>query len=93
MVPLIMALKLDPIRLFIADDVGVGKTIETLLIVKALIERREIERFAVVCLPHLCDQWQDELKDKFALAAVIIRSNTHERPDRQITGETSVYHY
>ncbi len=93
MVPLIMALKLDPIRLFIADDVGVGKTIETLLIVKELIERREIERFAVVCLPHLCDQWQDELKDKFGIDAVIIRSNTQARLDRQIHGDTSVYEY
>ncbi len=93
MVPLIMALKLDPIRLFIADDVGVGKTIEALVIVKELLERREIERFAVVCLPHLCDQWQGELKDKFGIDAVIIRSNTQARLDRQIHGDTSVYEY
>ena len=55
----------DPIRLLIADDVGVGKTIEALLIAKELLERREISRFAVLCPPHLCDQWQDELNDKF----------------------------
>lgn len=93
MVPLIMALKLKPVRLFIADDVGVGKTIEALLIVKELLERREIKRFAIICLPHLCEQWQDELRDKFGIEAVIIRSNTQTRLDREIHGDTSVYEY
>ena len=56
MVPLIMALRQESIRLLIADDVGVGKTIEALLVVRELLERRKIKRFAVVCLPHLCEQ-------------------------------------
>ena len=74
MVPLIMALKQEnPIRLLIADDVGIGKTVEALLIAKELLERREIKRFAVLCPPHLCEQWQTELKDKFNIDAVIIR--------------------
>ena len=93
MVPLIMALKQDPIRLLIADDVGIGKTIEALLVVKEMLERREISRFAIVCLPHLCDQWQSELKDKFDIDAVIIRSNTQARLDREIHGDESVYTY
>lgn len=94
MVPLIMALKQEKIRLLIADDVGVGKTIEALLIVKELIERREIKRFAVVCLPHLCEQWQKEIKDKFSIDAVIIRSNTQARLDRDILSQNdSVYDY
>src|SRR5476651_503302 len=58
MVPLIMALRSKIVRLLVADDVGVGKTIEALLIVRELLERRVIRRFAVICLPHLCDQWQ-----------------------------------
>lgn len=93
MVPLIMGLKQDPVRLMIADDVGVGKTVESLLIVKELLERREIERFAVVCLPHLCEQWQFEIKDKFDIDAVIIRSNTQSKLDREIQGDESVYSY
>ena len=93
MVPLIMALRLESIRLLIADDVGVGKTVEALLIVKELLERRKIKRFAVVCLPHLCEQWQAEIRDKLDLEAVIIRSNTQARLDRQIQGDTSVYDY
>lgn len=94
MVPLIMALRQEkPIRLFIADDVGVGKTIEALVILKELLERKEINRFAIIVLPHLCEQWQEELKDKFGIDAVIIRSNTQARLDREIQGDTSVYAY
>lgn len=41
-VPLLMALRLDPVRLFIADDVGVGKTIEALLVARELFDRGEV---------------------------------------------------
>jgi superfamily II DNA or RNA helicase len=93
MVPLIMSLRLQTIRMLIADDVGVGKTIEALLIAKEQLERRNIKRFAVVCLPHLCDQWQAEIKDKLGLDAVVIRTNTQARLDREIQGDVSVYSY
>jgi superfamily II DNA or RNA helicase len=93
MVPLIMALRQESVRLLVADDVGVGKTIEALLIAKELLERRKIQRFAVICLPHLCEQWQNEIRDKLDLEAVIIRSNTQARLDRQIQGDTSVFDY
>lgn len=95
MVPLIMALRQsESIRLLIADDVGVGKTIEALLILKELLERKEINRFAIIVLPHLCEQWYMELRDKFGIEAVIIRSNTQARLDREIHGDASVfYHY
>jgi len=92
-VPLIMALRQDAVRLLIADDVGVGKTIEALLIIRELLERRKIKRFAVVCLPHLCEQWQDEIRSKLDIEAVIIRSNTQARLDRRIQGDASVYDY
>ncbi|HOC61465.1 MAG TPA: DEAD/DEAH box helicase, partial [Smithellaceae bacterium] len=93
-VPMIMALRQqNPIRLLIADDVGVGKTIEALLVIKELLERREINRFAIIALPHLCEQWHGELKDKFGIDAVIIRSNTQARLDREIQGDRSVYDY
>ncbi|WP_444633363.1 helicase-related protein [Cupriavidus oxalaticus] len=94
MVPLVMALRQECTRLLVADDVGVGKTVESLLIIRELLERRRIKRFAVVCLPHLCEQWQAEIRAKLDLEAVIIRSNTQARLDRQIHGDTSVYdHY
>ena len=91
MVPLIMALKQDTVRMLIGDDVGVGKTIEALLIAKELYERKEIKRFAIVCLPHLCDQWQDELKSKFGIEAVIIRSGTATALERQIKVNENIF--
>lgn len=92
-VPLVMALKQDVTRLLIADDVGVGKTIEALLIIKELIERGEIKKFAVICPPHLCEQWQQELKDKLDIDAEIIRSSTASRLDRMVPDDRSVFYH
>jgi superfamily II DNA or RNA helicase len=92
-VPLIMALRQETVRLLVADDVGVGKTIEALLILRELLERRTVKRFAVVCLPHLCEQWQEEIRSKLDIEAVIIRSNTQAGLDRRIQGDASVYDY
>ena len=93
-VPLVMALKQSTVRLLIADDVGIGKTIEALMILKELIERGEIERFAIICLPHLCEQWQKELKDKLDIDAEIIRSSTIAALERKLQGDISVFkHY
>ena len=72
LVPLLMALKLDVVRLLIADDVGIGKTIEAGLILRELIDRGEADRFAVLCPPHLVEQWTGELNAKFDLDAVAV---------------------
>ena len=88
-----MALRQETVRLLIADDVGVGKTVEALLVVREMMERGRVERFAVICLPHLCDQWQQEFRAKLGIEAVIIRSNTQARLDRMIWGDASVYDY
>ena len=91
MVPLILALKQERIRLLISDDVGIGKTLESLLIAKELLDRHEITRFAVVCLPHLCEQWQNEIKDKFGLDAEIIRSSTISRLEKKLRPDQNVF--
>lgn len=93
LVPLVMALKQDTVRLLVADDVGIGKTIEALIILKELMERGDVQRFAVVCPPHLCEQWQQELKDKLDIHAEIIRSSTAARLDRTIPDDHSVFHH
>ncbi len=93
LVPLIMALRLPVVRLLIADDVGIGKTIEALMIVRELYDRGEIKRFAVVCLPHLCDQWAQELKDKFDLEAAVIRSGTVKKLERQLSADESLFEH
>src|SRR6266540_2905275 len=65
LVPLLLALKLDPVRMLIADDVGIGKTVEACLIARELLDRGEIERLAVLCSPQLAPQWQSEMRDKY----------------------------
>lgn len=93
-VPLLMALRLDPVRILIADDVGVGKTIEALLIARELFDRGEIDRICVLCPPHLCKQWQKELAEKFHLEAEVIRSGTVSRLERGLSpGEHSIFKY
>jgi hypothetical protein len=71
-VPLIMALRQETVRLLIADDVGVGKTIEAALIARELLDRGIARRLAVVCASHLCEQWAAELRDKFAIEAAVV---------------------
>src|SRR5262249_14316496 len=92
-VPLLMALRLDPVRLLIADDVGVGKTIEALLVARELLDRGEIKRLCVLCPPYLCDQWQKELAEKFNLEAAVIRAGTVNQLERRKVGPQSIYRY
>ncbi|NLD73193.1 MAG: DEAD/DEAH box helicase, partial [Chloroflexi bacterium] len=93
-VPLIMALRLETVRLLIADDVGVGKTIEAGLIVREMLDRGRARRVGVLCPPYLCDQWQRELRDKFHINAVVIRSGTLARLEREAPRDVSVFrHY
>ncbi len=84
MVPLLMALRLPVVRLLIADDVGIGKTIEAALIVRELLDRGEISRFAVLCPPHLVEQWQGELENRFHLQAVALTSASANRIERSL---------
>ena len=83
-VPLIMALRQKTVRLLIADDVGVGKTIEAGLIIRELFDRGEIERFSIVCPPHLAPQWEKELFDKFRLEAKVVLPSTAARLERSL---------
>ena len=93
LVPLLMALRQDPVRLLIADDVGVGKTVEGLMVVRELLDRGVVERFTVLCPPHLCDQWQTELREKFGIEAVVVRPDTAARLDREVQGDAGVFRY
>src|SRR5690606_25480521 len=82
LVPLLMALKLDPVRLLIADDVGIGKTVEALLVARELLDRGEIHRLAVLCPPQLAEQWQAELREKFHIEAELVLPSTVTRLER-----------
>ena len=82
LVPLLMALRLSVPRLLIADDVGIGKTIEGGLILRELMDRGEVDAFSVLCPPHLVEQWIGELKARFGIDAVPVTSGTASRLER-----------
>lgn len=84
LVPLLMALRLSTVRLLIADDVGIGKTIEAGLIARELMDRGEIARLAILCPPHLVEQWQSELEIRFNLQAVALTSASASRIERDL---------
>jgi superfamily II DNA or RNA helicase len=94
LVPLLMALRLSTVRLLIADDVGIGKTVEAGLIVRELMDRGEITRLAVLCPPHLVEQWQSELLSRFNLQAVVLTSASASRLERELPHSVSLFdHY
>ncbi len=82
LVPLLMALRMALPRLLIADDVGIGKTIEAGLILRELMDRGEVDAFSVLCPPHLVEQWIGELKARFGIDAVPVTSSTASRLER-----------
>ncbi len=90
-VPLLMALRLNPVRLLIADDVGIGKTIEACLILRELMDRDEFRRFTVLCPPHLAEQWQQELAEKFHIHAEALLPGSATRLERQCGPGQSVF--
>jgi len=91
LVPLLMALKLNPVRLLIADDVGIGKTIEAALIARELLDRGDIERFTVLCPPHLVEQWVTELEGRFHLRPVAVAAAGAARLERNLPPSESIF--
>jgi len=70
--PVVRALQMIRVNLLLADDVGLGKTIEAGLVMQELIARRHARRILIVCPASLQRQWQDEMADKFHLSFQIV---------------------
>lgn len=70
--PLAKGLQLPRVNLLIADDVGLGKTIEAGLVLRELLLRRRIDFIVVAAPPSMTIQWQDELEAKFGLTFQIV---------------------
>jgi len=68
LVPLLKALLMPRVNLLIADDVGLGKTVEAGLILSELLLRRRIQRVLILTPASLRLQWRDEMWEKFALS-------------------------
>lgn len=84
LVPLLMAMALPKVRLLIADDVGVGKTIESGLILGELVARGLVNRALIVVPASLREQWQEALRDFFHIETVIIAGHTRSALERRL---------
>lgn len=91
LVPLLMALRLPVPRILIADDVGIGKTIEAGLILRELMDRGEVDAFSVLCPPHLVEQWVMELRSRFGIDAVAVTSGSAARLERSLPVSQSLF--
>ena len=94
LVPLLLALRQETVRLLIADDVGIGKTIEAGLIASELLAQGTVARLAVLCPPSLAEQWRRELSEKFGLEAQLVLPGTITALERGLRMDESVFeHY
>lgn len=69
--PLRKALLMPRVGLFIADDVGLGKTIEAGLILREMLMRQKVRRVVISCPPSVVRQWQEEMESRFGLTFLI----------------------
>src|SRR6266853_1883880 len=81
--PLRKALLLPRVNLFIADDVGLGKTIEAGLIIRELLMRQRIRRIVIAAPPSMLLQWRDELENRFGLVFEILDKDYMKRVRRE----------
>ncbi|HRX85681.1 MAG TPA: DISARM system SNF2-like helicase DrmD [Phycisphaerae bacterium] len=103
LVPLLKALQMPRVSLLIADDVGLGKTVEAGLILSELLLRRRIQRVLILTPASLRLQWRDEMWDKFSLQFNIVdRDETYKlrrqlgidaNPWRSFSRIIASYHY
>jgi superfamily II DNA or RNA helicase len=103
LVPLARAMRMPRVSLLLADDVGLGKTIEAGLILAELVRKRRIRRVLILTPASLRTQWQQEMEDKFSLGFDIVdKAATHKlqkdmgleaNPWRVLPRIITSYHY
>lgn len=103
LVPLLKALRMPRVNLLLADDVGLGKTVEAGLVLSELLLRRRIQRVLILTPASLRLQWRDEMWDKFSLPFDLVdRAQTHAlrkrlgmdaNPWRSFSRIVASYHY
>lgn len=74
--PLRRALNAPRANLLLADDVGLGKTIEAGMVIQELLLRHRARTVIIICPAGLCVKWQDEMHEKFGLDFRIVNSET-----------------
>lgn len=103
LVPLARAMRMPRVSLLLADDVGLGKTVEAGLILAELVRKRRIRRVLIITPASLRTQWQQEMDEKFSLGFDIVdKAATHKlqkdmgldaNPWRALPRIITSYHY
>jgi len=73
--PLVRSLQMPRVNLLIADDVGLGKTVETGLVMQELMIRRRVHSVLIVCPASIQIQWRNQMRDKFGLEFRVVDSD------------------
>jgi SNF2-related domain len=92
--PVARAIEAPRVNLLLAEDVGLGKTIEAGLVALELLLRHRAKRVMIVCPPGLMTKWQDEMAEKFGLSFTIVDSaqlNALRRSHGSATNPFRVY--
>ncbi|SDD26297.1 SNF2-related protein [Auraticoccus monumenti] len=91
LVPLLMSLGQEQVRLLIADDVGTGKTVEAGLVLSELIARGRARRVLVVVPANLREQWREALDHFFHLDATPVAGHLMPALERQLLPGQTVW--
>lgn len=84
LVPVAMALEQEQVRMLIADDVGLGKTIEAGLIIQELLYRGLAKKLLVICPASLREQWKEALAYFFHIDAQIYSRENRRRLEKNL---------
>ncbi len=93
LVPVVMALEMPRVRMLIADDVGLGKTIEAGLILTELMARGLANRILVVVPANLREQWREALDYFFHIDAPIMSARHRRGMERELTAGANPWEY
>ncbi len=91
--PVVMALDMPEVRLLLADDVGLGKTIEAGLITSELLARNRADRILIVTPANLRDQWRETFEHFFHIDAQITDRRSRKAMEKDVPPGTSVWDY
>lgn len=91
LVPLLLSLRHETVRLLIGDDVGIGKTVEAGLVAAELLAQGSAQRLAVLCSPALAEQWEAELRTKFGFDPALVLPSTVNRLQRSLAMGENVF--
>lgn len=93
LVPLVMALEKKNCRMLLADDVGLGKTVEAGLILNEYLQRGKIRRILILTPASLKEQWQESLEYFFHLDSQIISSLTRKEFEKELPPGVNPWQY